>query len=190
MAPALYDRLATLKLVEPHPQKLQEQQDAEAKAQQLEVFISGYIASRTDAKPRTTTNMNLARRQLVEFFGADRPLGAVTRADAKQFAIDLRRKYAEATVARTVKRARQFFNAAIDARLIAENPFSKVPVGQMHNRDRLFFVTRGMTTQILDACPDAEWRAIVALCRYGGLRCPSELLSLTWADILWDRDRF
>ena len=28
------------------------------------------------------------------------------------------------------------------------------------------------------------------LSRYAGLRCPSEHLGLTWADILWDRNRF
>jgi integrase len=60
----------------------------------------------------------------------------------------------------------------------------------MDNRDRLFFVTREMTARIMEACPNAEWRAIIALCRFGGLRCPSELLTLTWQDILWDRNRF
>src|SRR5262249_16144073 len=41
-----------------------------------------------------------------------------------------------------------------------------------------------------DACPDAEWRLIVALARYGGIRVPSELLPLTWADVLWDQGKF
>jgi integrase len=30
---------------------------------------------------------------------------------------------------------------------------------------------------------------IFALCRYGGLRCPSEILTLTWADVNWDQAR-
>lgn len=42
--------------------------------------------------------------------------------------------------------------------------------------------------KLLDACPDAEWRAILALARYGGLRCPSEALALEWGHILWDRN--
>src|SRR5262249_25404294 len=41
-----------------------------------------------------------------------------------------------------------------------------------------------------DACPDAEWRLIVALCRFGGVRCPSELLPLRWAEVDWERGRF
>lgn len=35
----------------------------------------------------------------------------------------------------------------------------------------------------------AQWRAMFALARYGGLRCPSEVLSLRWSDIDWDRER-
>ena len=30
---------------------------------------------------------------------------------------------------------------------------------------------------------------IFALCRYGGLRCPSEVLKLTWGDISWEQSR-
>ena len=30
----------------------------------------------------------------------------------------------------------------------------------------------------------------MALCRYGGIRCPFELLPLTWADVDWERNRF
>ena len=30
---------------------------------------------------------------------------------------------------------------------------------------------------------------IVALARYGGLRCPSEVLSVRWTDIAWDESR-
>ncbi|QDS94214.1 Phage integrase family protein [Roseimaritima multifibrata] len=40
------------------------------------------------------------------------------------------------------------------------------------------------------ACPDQEWRAIFSLARYGGLRCPSEVLRLRWSDINWERGRF
>ena len=37
--------------------------------------------------------------------------------------------------------------------------------------------------------PDIQWRLIFALSRYGGLRCPSEHLALTWADIDWEHSR-
>ena len=40
---------------------------------------------------------------------------------------------------------------------------------------------------MLEACPDNEWRLLVVLARYGGLRIPSELVGLTWDDVDWDR---
>jgi integrase len=43
---------------------------------------------------------------------------------------------------------------------------------------------------VLQACPDAEWRLLFALSRFGGLRCPSEHLALTWPDVDWERNRF
>jgi integrase len=42
---------------------------------------------------------------------------------------------------------------------------------------------------VLDACPDHNWKCIVVLARYGGLRCPSEVLSLRWQDIDWAGNR-
>lgn len=47
----------------------------------------------------------------------------------------------------------------------------------------------GMSQKVLDACPDAEWRLIFALSRFGGLRRPSEHLAMTWSDVDWERDR-
>lgn len=48
---------------------------------------------------------------------------------------------------------------------------------------------RDEIAKVLDACPNAEWRGIVALSPFGGLRCPSEHLRLRWEDIHWDQDR-
>jgi len=50
-------------------------------------------------------------------------------------------------------------------------------------------VTRQEAQRVLDACPDAQWRLLFALSRYGGLRCPSEHLALRWGDVDWERNR-
>jgi len=57
------------------------------------------------------------------------------------------------------------------------------------DKSRQFFVTREDTEKILAGCPDIEWRLIVSLARYGGLRTPSETLLLRWGDVLWDQHK-
>lgn len=62
--------------------------------------------------------------------------------------------------------------------------------GSESNDSRKHFVSRDITEKVLEACPDAEWRLIVALARYGGVRTPSETLGLRLNDVDWVNDRF
>src|SRR4029077_7758246 len=129
----------------------------------------------------TRLRYQATRRHLVEHFGCDHPLSKVTPGDADEWREQLSRKgLSPATIGREVKRARQFFRAAERKRLLRDNPFSDVAAPPQVNTSREFFVTREATDKVIAACPDAEWRLIVALSRYGGLRCPSEHLSLRW----------
>lgn len=88
--------------------------------------------------------------------------------------------------------ASQFFADAADRGLIGKNPFAHkdIPRTVKENRKRDFFITREMSDKILEACPDSQWRLLFALSRFGGLRCPSEHLSLKWPDIDWQAGRF
>ncbi len=52
-------------------------------------FLDQYIAGRADVKPGTETNLEQARKKLVEYFGESKPLGAITPGDADQFRQDL-----------------------------------------------------------------------------------------------------
>lgn len=74
-------------------------------------------------------------------------------------------------------------------KLVDENPFEGVNVVASGIKDRQRFITREETARVLDACPDHNWRYIVALARFGGLRTPSETLSLRWQDIDWNAGR-
>ena len=65
-----------------------------------------------------------------------------------------------------------------------------VSVGTATNDERRVFIAREVVTKVLDACPNWQWRTVVALARYGGLRCSSEVALLKWSDIHWDTDRF
>jgi len=154
-------------------------------------FLDGYIAGRTDVKPRSITNLRAARNKLVEFFGEGRALGSVTTSDAKRWIIWLKENYATATVGRAIKFAKQFFQEAVDDEVLGKTPFvRKIKAPDQANESRKFFVTREVAYKVLDSCPDAETRLLFALSRFGGLRCPSEHLGLTWADVDWERSRF
>ncbi len=84
----------------------------------------------------------------------------------------------------------QFFRHAYRKGLIEKNPFEGVAVGRATNDDRRVFVSCEISQRVLAKCPDWQWRLVVALARYGGLRCPSEIALLKWSDIHWDSERF
>ena len=79
---------------------------------------------------------------------------------------------------------------ALRKRLILENPFADMKgIAVRENKSRDFFITRDMATAVLNACPDTEWKLLFALARFGGLRTPSEPLTLRWSDVDWERSR-
>lgn len=82
----------------------------------------------------------------------------------------------------------QFFTVAVERELITDNPFAKLVSGSVGNAQRQYFVTLEEVERLLDICPDMEWRLVVALSRFGGLRCPSENVALRWQDINWDSE--
>jgi len=154
-------------------------------------FLTGYIERRSDVKSGTITNYGQVRMNLVAFFGADKPIRSITASDAANFRewLQTEEGLAENTLRRRCGRARQFFTAAMKAKLIDGNPFDGMAVTVSGNRKKERFVTEEESQKILNACPNAEWRLLFSLCRYGGLRCPSEVLALRWEDIIWDSSR-
>lgn len=153
-------------------------------------LIDDYIAMRTDVKARTRDLYEQTRRSLVDYFGEDRELDSITPGDADAWRLSLvDQKLADNTIRRRCGRAKQFFKAAMRRKLISENPFIDLKSNVQGNPDRLYFVTRDEANRVLNACPDAEWRLIFALSRYGGLRCPSEHLALRWGDVNWEQGR-
>lgn len=50
-------------------------------------------------------------------------------------------------------------------------------------------MSRESIAKVMDAAPDAEWRLLIALSRFGGLRVPSEALALRWSDVDWEHNR-
>jgi len=163
-------------------------------------FLQTYIDGRTDLKPRTLAKIRTTQQYLVDRFGADRPLRDISPGDADAFRLFLLEKgrgeatarnhiSIENTARKDIGIAKQVFHAAARLRLIPGNPFADLKSGTQGNPQRFYFVSLDEAYQVLDACPDNEWRLIFALARFGGLRCPSEHLLLRWIDIDWAKDR-
>ena len=153
-------------------------------------FTDRYITGRVDIKPRTKINLERCRRYLIDCFGSNRAMRDLTAGDADDFRLHLiGQGLAENTARRAIGRARQFFTAAIKRGLFDRNPFEGLAATVRSNPDRFYFVTREEAEKVIDACPDTEWQLIFALARYGGLRCPSEVLTVTWADVDWNQSR-
>jgi len=171
-----YDRLVRVGLVEPRKR---------GGRKRVAEWVREYIAGRGDAKDSTLCNMWQAARSLVEYLGEEKLLGELTAADGEGYACFLRQRLSEATVRRQCGRAKQFLNAAVRARLLKRNPWSSLRSADCSNRKRDHEVRPETVERLLRACPDAEWRVIVALAYYAGLRTPSETLAVRWVDVDW-----
>jgi len=154
-------------------------------------WVSRYIKRRKDVKEPTKRKWRDVERKLNAFFRND-CLGSITVLQAKSFWAYLQTTVglSENSIRRHIGITRQFFNDAIDAGVIAKNPFKGQPVSVRSNDARFHFVTPEEAQAVLDACPDAKWRLIFGLARFGELRCPSELLRLKWEDVDFERDQF
>jgi integrase len=179
----LYDRLAGFGLV---PRRVE---PAERKGNALLPFIDEYVAKRVDVKPATKEIWRQGKMGLVKFFGANKSLDDVTAGAAMDYKLKLiadgLKPY---TVSKRLQFANKIFMAAVDHELIEKNPFAKVKIKKTME-DRKRFITAADTAKLLDSCPDQDWRLIVALARWGGLRCLSEVLSIRWEDVDWQAGR-
>ena len=145
----------------------------------LQQFLEHYIAERKDVEPSTKLVWGHTQRNLLEFFGDRRDISDITPGEADQFKQWLiGQEYASTTIHKRLQFARTFFHAMFRRKLIPENPFAEVQSPAIGMADRQRFISQAEITALLECCPDHHWRMIVALSRYGGLRTPSETLSL------------
>lgn len=180
LEPGLADKLARVGLIP----------KSEAKtAATLGPFLAEYLAKRIDVKGATKEIWGHTIRNLCDFLGEDRDLATVTEGDAEDFKLYLiGKKLAPTTISKRLSFARQFFRDAWKRKLTTSNSFLEVAAKATMRSDRQRFVTREETKAILAVC-DPTWRLIVSLARFGGLRCPSEVLSVRWQDVDWETGR-
>ena len=141
-------------------------------------------------KPRTLNVYRLNQKIFFETFSPSEPIEKMTADKLVEWKTTLLTEYAPASVAGFVKVAKMVFEWAVDHEWLTRNPLKKIPNGSFINRNNDRIISMELYAKLLDACPNQEWRTIIALARIGGLRCPSELHQLRWADIHWAESRF
>ncbi len=136
-----------------------------------------------DNKVGTRTNHRTMAKDLLGFFKPEADPRTVTEESAAEFLKSLRdRGLAAATVARRLRRVRAVFALAVKKNLIPADPFADLKAVSVLPAERRHYVTPADAARVI-AAASPVWRTVVALARFGGLRCPSEVLMLKWADV-------
>jgi Integrase len=174
----IYSRLSRAGLV-PH-----------RKSTELNTYIQAYIENRHDVKVATHIRWNTVRQKLIGYFGECCKADSITSKNANEYRQSLFKDgLARATISKYLTVTRMFFNEMLKDGLIQSNPFATVRERFVVDDTRNVYVPREDVYVVMEAAPDAEWRLIIALSRFGGLRCPTEVLSLKWENIHWANNR-
>ncbi len=78
------------------------------------------------------------------------------------------------------------FAYAVDHGWLVANPFRKLKSTSLAATAR-HYVTPEDTASLLNACPSLQWKLLVGLARYAGLRVPSEAFAITWDMVDWEK---
>ena len=155
-------------------------------ADQLERYIQTYSGGK---EPSTIEKWGFDRDRLIQFFGADCDIKSVIRSDCDQYKTWLynEKHFADSTVGRAIRNARMFFASWVRDGMLPRNPFDGVKSSNAIDESRNQYIPAETVLLAIEYCPDAEWRAIFALARFGGLR-PGEIYALKLDAIKWDRN--
>lgn len=176
----MYERIVRAGLAQPR-----ERTQIITLVQLLDRFVEAAVV-----KPATKAAYRQTTKSLLKHFGSGTRVDHIKEADADRWRKALADEgLAQATQAKRTHIARSIFSRAVRWGYIERSPFEGVKSGTQVNPDRWHYVDSPTIEAVLDACPDAQWRAIVGLCRYAGLRCPSEVVLLRWGDVDWERGR-
>ncbi|HAN99426.1 MAG TPA: hypothetical protein DCQ98_19290 [Planctomycetaceae bacterium] len=155
-------------------------------------LVDAYVESRPKISAATKVRDRQVTGLLVEKFGRDCPLDSIGRRDAEAWRRWLgtqnrrdsnRDELADNTIRRRTGVARQVFAVAIRWGWLTTNPFEGLSANVRENPERQEFVPWSSILAAIEACPNQEWRTMLAFVRLTGVRVPSELVALTWGDI-------
>lgn len=174
----IYRRLAAVGLVEPR---------AADQVVTLRAGIDKYLAD-AGVKPSTRRTIEQTTNALIEYFTESRDMATITSTDAKAWIARMGEDgLAKPTISRRVKQARTIFRRLrADKVITVENPFADIKAGKQSG-DAHHEVTAEDAEKVMRASGCVQFATMVALSRWGGLRCPSEVLALRWDGVDWNK---
>lgn len=174
----MYGRLAATGLV------------PERTSRSLHAWMTEYLDRRKiDLKPSSYKKLIQTQDKLKSYFKDDKYLNDLTPLDGENWRLWLKEQgLSEASVRTHCGNAKTILRAAVAMEIIERSPFAKLPSGNTPTRNTRY-VTPDEAAQIVEACPNIQWKLLFGLARYAGLRTPSETHLLTWNEVDWDRAR-
>jgi integrase len=155
--------------------------------------LCDYMIAMGDGSPSSHRKRLDTKANLIAYFPPFADIRTITPGDTDDFRKWLARAggrgvstaLAVATVSQRIGIAKRWFKQAVRKRWIEDNPFEDHKRGKEHNPERLEFIPAATVQALIEYSTDDEFKLILALARWGGLRCPSELKNLRWEWVDW-----
>ncbi|QQE10035.1 site-specific integrase [Planctomycetota bacterium] len=162
----------------------------------LEVLCERFIENKKGSvKPATLPTYRRAVNHLYAYFTRSKSVNDITQADALDFQSHIRLKKAtgrdeplsDATCRKCCSLARQIFAYGEYAGWVQQNPFAQrgIKVAIYGNAKKRRYIEHELIAQLLDHASSQQWRLLLVVGRYGGLRIPSEIKGMTWGHVNW-----
>ena len=201
VTPRVRRLLVNAQLLEPSASETAElESDTAASTHTLEQLTDRFLASVETKNDVTLKTYGKVINNLHRYFGKRKLIERITEQDAVEFRAWMLREgshYKDAdgnhkplsayTVGRRSTTVKQIFKVAVRAKWLDSDPFAVLSSGGKKDASRDVYMPPETIKAIIDAASTWEWRCIVALNGYAGLRGPSEILTLRWANVWFDR---
>lgn len=168
------------------------------RAPALADWLDAYMARRPEISDETARLYIQTQQYLLEFFSPSLKIDRIDRNRAADFRAWLskrknrqRRTIAETTVRKHIRHCRVIFGAkhgALKYDLIAYNPFDREIAAMPPIDQDWHYVSRDDLKRVFTACPNSDWKALIALCRLASTRL-NEAIGLDWDDVDFENRR-
>lgn len=155
-------------------------------------FVSKYIQQNSCGwEENTIRNFRQVERLVQERFPVQR-ITELTKTDAADFYTWMRttKGLGENSVKKHYQRTRQIFEHATDMELVGKNVFRVRAITTTVGVAEKQYIPPETIDAVIEYLPadKLEWKLLFAISRYLGLRIPSEIQQMTWADVDWSHN--